>query len=161
MNRPMIDDEDNQRVRNDAAVADLIECEHFPKFNCSTWLGRHVLRNNLSYSQDRPATRWIFFYRLHQHTHGILYIQLPRDMDAIHNPDQQLIHIVTMKFPAQSITGHVQCLAIDGSNIPTGFNAPEAIENIHHYLIKLEALDCVVSGGNLPKLIDDTLHEQM
>ena len=48
-----------------------------------------------------------------------------------------------------------------GSNIPVGFNAPEAIENIHHHLIKLEALDCVVSGGNLPKLIDDTLHEQM
>ena len=82
-------------------------------------------------------------------------------MDAIHNPDQQPIYIVTMKFPAQSITGHVQCSAIDGSNVPAGFNAPEAIENIHHHLIKLEALDCVVSGGNLPKLIDDTLHEQM
>ena len=82
-------------------------------------------------------------------------------MDAIHNPDQQLIHIVTMKFPAQAITGHVQYSAINGSNVPAGFHAPEAIENIHHHLIKLEALDCVVSGGNLPKLIDNTLQEQM
>ena len=45
--------------------------------------------------------------------------------------------------------------------VAVSYTAPEAIKNIHHHLIKLEALDCVVSGGNLPKLIDDTLHEQM
>ena len=50
MSQPQFDDKDNQRGGNDAVVADLIESEHFPKLNCMTQLGNHVLSNNLIYS---------------------------------------------------------------------------------------------------------------
>jgi hypothetical protein len=164
MSKPQFDDEDDQRGGDGAVVADLIESEHFPKLNCMAQLGKHVLTNNLIYSRFRPATRWCFFYPPHQRAHGILYIQLPRDMDPTHNPDEEAFHIVMVKFPAKAITGHVQCLPVsmaNGSNLPAGFKPTEAIEGIHHHQIMLESSDCVVSGGNLPKLIDHTLQQEM
>src|SRR5580692_9211076 len=98
MSQPQFDDKDNQRGGNDAVVADLIESEHFPKLDCMTQLGNHVLSNNLIYSRFWPASYWCFFYPPHQRAHGILYIQLPRDMDPTHNLDEEAFHIVTVKF---------------------------------------------------------------
>lgn len=165
MDQPKIDREDNQdqHMDNDAVVADLVATEHFPKLNCMTRLGTHVLSDSLVYSRHRPATRWCFFYPPHQRAHGILYLQLPRLMDPVHNPDQQAVHVVMMKFPAQAITGHVQCspVSMAEGNLPQSFQATEAYEGIHYHILTLEASDCVVSGGNLPKLVDETLQERM
>src|SRR5580692_3858820 len=69
MSQPQFDDKDNQRGGNDAVVADLIESEHFPKLNCMTQLGNHVLSNNLIYSRFWPVTHWCFFYPPHQRAH--------------------------------------------------------------------------------------------
>ena len=162
MTRP-IDEEDVQGW-DEATVADLVEIDSVPIFNCMTQLGSHVVSNDLDYarySATRPSTRWRFFYPLHQRAHGILQIQLPRNMDVTHNPDRQRFHFVTVKFPVQGISGHVKYSAINKTNLPVAFNRPEPIEGIGHHLITLEVVDCVVSGGNLPKLIDETLQQQM
>src|SRR5438045_9790846 len=93
-------------------------------------------------------------YLHYQHVHGTIYLQVPRNMSKEHNPEQQKIHMVTINFPAHKIVEQVQCLLVTTElfeSLPQGFELPQ-LGDIEYHLIKFTVQDCIVSGGNLPKI---------
>src|SRR5436190_14129530 len=102
-------------------------------------------------------------YPHYQHAHGTIYLQVPRNMSKEHNPEQQKIHMVTINFPAHKIVEQVQCSLVMTElfeSLPQGFELPQ-LGDIEYHLIKFTAQDCIVSGENLPKLLNEDHQEQV
>ena len=113
-------------------------------------------------------------YPQHQHAHITIYLQLPRDMSKENNPEQQKIHVITFNFPVQKMPEQIKCSLVttesirslsDGlcniDSLPEVFDSPQLGRGIEYHLIKITMQDCVVSGGNLPKLLNKDIQEQV
>src|SRR5438045_2436004 len=161
--RDIINEEDNQHGAEDATLVDLTQTKQFHKFNCATCIGKHLLCGDLNYSWHKPATQCSFMYLHYQHAHGTIYLQVPHNTRKEHNPEQQKIHMVTINFPAHKIDEQVQCSLMMTElfkSLPQGFKLPQ-LGDIEYHLIKFTAQDCIVSRGNLPKLLNEDLQEQV
>src|SRR5438045_9107958 len=90
------------------------------------------------------------------------------------NPEQQKIHIVTFNFPAQKMPEQIKCSLVttesarshsDGlcniNSLPKVFDPPQLGRGIEYHLIKITMQDCIVSGGNLPRLLNKDIQEQV
>src|SRR5204863_7738732 len=113
-------------------------------------------------------------YPQHQHAHITIYLQLPRDMSKENNPEQQKIHVITFNFPVQKMPEQIKCSLVmtesirsfsDGlcniDSLPEVFDSLQLGRGIEYHLIKITMQDCVVSGGNLPKLLNKDIQEQV
>ena len=113
-------------------------------------------------------------YPQHQRAHITLYLQLPRDMSEEQNPEQQKIHMVTFNFPAHKVVEQVECSLvttesfeslppslINLDSLPKDFHLPQLGNGIEYHLIKFTSQDCTVSGGSLPKLLNNNIQEQV
>ena len=89
------------------------------------------------------------------------------------NSEQQKIHMVTFNFPVHKVLGQVECSLITESlespqqrliklnSLPEGFHPPQLGGSIEYHLIKFAAQDCIVSGGSLPKLLNEDIQKQV
>ena len=93
-------------------------------------------------------------------------------MSKENNPEQQKIHIITFNFPVQKMPEQIKCSLVtiesarshsDGlcniNSLPKVFNPLQLGRGIEYHLIKITMQDCIVSGGNLPKLLNKYIQE--